>query len=509
MRTTTKAVAFLNYEEDVDDGTILCMAEELQSLQATQNSQTIIALYDDPLQAYQNRQHAYAHNCICVAFSLEVAARLSLLHPHVHCAASLTDLLEAIPALVEQKRVPPAKPEQKTPCAAMNIVFVVNNFMVGGLEQVIIDIAKLAKKNGHRPMICYEGIIDPITQLDVEEANIEHCKLPEGFDARKAFLQSENISIVNAHYATILAREAHELNIPFLQTIHNMYLWLGEQDIAHWQEVDAYTSAYIAVSANAAMVADVKIGLPVDKITIIPNGVDIIPHDFTCAPEQDTELRNEFAIPNDGIIFVQVATMNPVKGHITSIEAMRELLQERDDIYLILLGKHGDVALTEKLQTKIADYGLTKHVFMPGHRKDVHRFLNVARAMVAPSFIEGWSLAISEAMQLGVFVIATDVGGACEQFRGTDNILIPSYYDSVENLSNEAYFSLLLDEDCMKKHAKNLSKAMLNMADRGQRTVNTAKSGTHRTPEEAYSTHLELMGNLVHTINGTDTNSPL
>lgn len=474
---------------------LLCAADEMETYAHGLDGKTIIPVYsDEPKQAYICRKAAYDHADACLTLVPATAERLRLLHPKVLLAESGEEALRQVAA--HGIDWPLAKQEMckmKTAAQPMTILFVTHDFRVGGLEQVVIDIAVLAKTLGHRPIIGYAGVIDDITRIDVENAGIEHERLPEAFEARKNFLRERSVSIVNAHYATILAGECRELDIPYLQTIHNMYLWLDEAGIAQWRELDAMTAGYIAVSANAAMVADLRLGLSPEKMVIVPNGVTMIDRQLDSFPEQETALRSEFGIPPEGIVFVQVASLNSVKAHTITVEAFAKALKTRQDIYLVLLGKESDAACAEMIREKIEHYSLGNHVFMPGYRKDVHRFLNLARAMVAPSFVEGWSLAISEALQSGVHVIATDVGGACEQFRETDNILLPSYFTNVASLSASVFFAVLRDESVITEGALRLVEAILQIASRMARTAQEFKLPTVRLAEEAYASHLEIM----------------
>jgi glycosyltransferase involved in cell wall biosynthesis len=380
----------------------------------------------------------------------------------------------------------------------MIILFVTHNFMVGGLEQVVIDIASLAKNKGHTPVIAYAGQIADSTREDVELAGIEHIRLPESEEERLVWLRERGVSLVNAHYATILARECKGLGIPYLQTIHNMYLWLHEEAIAAWRALDNFTSWYIAVSNKAAQVAVERLGLPVNKMTVVPNGVAMIDQKPTAPPERDEQLRRELGIPVDGVIFVQVATLHPVKAQWVTVNAFAEALKTRQDIYLILLGKDSDAAYAEKTREKIRQHGLERYIFMPGYRKDVARFLHLSRAMLVPSFVEGWSLAISEAIQLGVSVVATDVGDAREQLAGTGGILLPAFTEDFAGLNAKEYVTALTDEALHEQLAPPLTQAILEMAGRPARS--TASPPTDypiRRPKDAYAEHLEIMQHLV------------
>jgi glycosyltransferase involved in cell wall biosynthesis len=374
---------------------------------------------------------------------------------------------------------------------------VTNNFLVGGLEQVVIGIASLAKSKGHTPIIAYAGQIADSTREDAERAGIAHLRLPESDGDRLAWLRQCGASLVNAHYATLLARECSTLGIPYLQTIHNMYIWLDEEGIAAWRAMDTFTSWYIAVSAKAAQVAAQRLGLPAEKLTVIPNAVAMTDRRPDMPPERDELLRRALGIPSEGIVFVQVGSIHPVKAQWVTVDAFAEALRARQNLYLILLGNESDTGYAEKTREKIRQHGVTRHVFMPGYRNDVARFLHLSRAMLAPSFVEGWSLAISEAVQLGVPVIATDVGGAREQLAGTEGTVLPAFTEDFAGLSAKDYVAALFDEVLHKQLAPPLANAIQEMAGRPVRNSASPRAGyAVRRPEDAYAEHLEIMQRL-------------
>lgn len=498
LTITQNAANLLGISSLAGEDILVCSADELGLLSAkTRNHPITIAVYgNQPKQVYTNRKKAYQFADACLTLSEETAKRLRLLHSNVFFAATGKKALKMVTDFYYDKNYPKTECLAKPVVAPMTILFLTHNFGVGGLEQVVIDIGKLAQSNGHKAIIGYSGYIDEITKRLVEKANIEHQQLPEKSEDRKDFLRKNKITLVNAHYATILATESKELGIPYLQTIHNMYLWFDEKDIAEWKALDAMTAGYIAVSANSAMVADLRLGIPPEKITIVPNGIEKLNRDLPFPPEQDKKLRSEFNIPPEGIVFVQVASLNGVKGHAIAIEAFIEALKFRQDIYLILLGKESDPNVVKLVKDKISKNNLTKHIIMPGYREDVYSILNLSRAMLAPSFIEGWSLAISEAVQMGVPVIATDVGGASEQLEGKENIILPAFLENIESISSKNFFIALFDEEFHKKCAPRLTEAILEASSWSRRKKARAQ-GKVRSVESAYKIHLKIMAQLI------------
>jgi glycosyltransferase involved in cell wall biosynthesis len=173
--------------------------------------------------------------------------------------------------------------------------------------------------------------------------------------------------------------------------------------------------------------------LSVERTVVIPNGCCAIPH----ASPIDRNLRSELNLPADAVIFLNVGSLCPVKAQHVLVEAFCRMASENSRTHLILVGTLRDGAYVTRIANRIKIAGLENRIHLLGRRTDVHRFLNAARALVMPSFTEGWSLAISEAVQCGTPVVATDVGGALEQLRGTGGVLLPSPFPIWKNLRIE------------------------------------------------------------------------
>jgi glycosyltransferase involved in cell wall biosynthesis len=74
---------------------------------------------------------------------------------------------------------------------------------------------------------------------------------------------------------------------------------------------------------------------------------------------------------------------------------------------------------------------------MPGYFDDVAPLHKAANAFLLPSLIEGWSIAMNEAMFYGKPMILTETGGAPEAIVDSDiGLLVPNEYGAVTNLDS-------------------------------------------------------------------------
>lgn len=131
------------------------------------------------------------------------------------------------------------------------------------------------------------------------------------------------------------------------------------------------------------------------RTDVIPNGVNT--GKFRPDIEDRKALRAEFGLPEDAVVAIHVARLNPMKDHASFLTAMQSLPKIRG----LLVG-----AGTETLD-------LPGNVAALGLRKDVERLYRCADIVVSSSaFAEGFSNVLAEGMSSGLVPVATDVGDA-------------------------------------------------------------------------------------------------
>ncbi|WP_321796373.1 glycosyltransferase [Caballeronia sp. J97] len=466
----------------------------------------IVALFDDADDAYALRNEVYDKVDLCIGLGPRVHERLALLHPMVARAdGSALDAARRFASAADEGAVLPVPAFAAELRGAPVVLLQVDSFMVGGLERVVFDLLDTLAISGFRPMLGVTGDIAPEAEAELKERRFAYVRLPSEPDALRRLLQEREVALVNAHYSLTLAEVCASLGIPFVQTVHNMYQWLDEPSKQKWRQADEITDCYICVSANVAMFADTNLRLATERMLVIPNGCDSAGMVPLAAPERDAELRAEFGLPQDSAVFVNVASINPVKGQGLLIEAFAIAHAARPNIRLVILGKHADAGYAQRLREKIERHGLQDAVLLPGYRSDVHRFVDVARAIVMPSFTEGWSLAISEAVQRHAPVIATDVGGAREQLVDEASTVIDAYRTDWATLDGPMFYEAIAKEDTLLAVRDQLAAALIAHADRPVRAARQAlqRSFTSMTPAQAYERHAEVFKALLYRKSAT------
>jgi sugar transferase (PEP-CTERM/EpsH1 system associated) len=183
-----------------------------------------------------------------------------------------------------------------------------------------------------------------------------------------------------------------------------------------WSRVDRLLS----VSSRLAEKMSAAIGMPLERITVIRNGVDL----SRFGSVTRAEARREMGIGDDEVVIGHAGRLVPVKDQAALVHAAA-LLRDKGLAFRVLIA--GDGPLRADLARQIAELGLGDHVELLGHRGAVERFFAALDVYVLCSRSEGMPNTILEAMASGVPVVSTKVGGADELVvDGETGTLVPA-----------------------------------------------------------------------------------
>lgn len=223
---------------------------------------------------------------------------------------------------------------------------------------------------------------------------------------------------------------------PFIEVLHNSYAWLKPWQRRRFDERVRRAEAVAAVSPEVAAYAVRHLGVEAEAITVIPNGIDV--ERLAGRPDR-ARARQVLGLPQDAWIWLQVGAIFPPKGQL----AMARLLRRRaDEEYVLLAGSVVDAAYWQD----VARTGGPR-VLHQEFTEDIATVYAAANALVHVSVVEGWSLAIAEALYCRLPVIATGVGAAGRLVGKTGaGVVIPSPVPVLE-LTPEIFDAVCLEHD--------------------------------------------------------------
>jgi teichuronic acid biosynthesis glycosyltransferase TuaC len=165
----------------------------------------------------------------------------------------------------------------------------------------------------------------------------------------------------------------------------------------------------IAVS-RALKEVMIRMEIPAEKISVVPNGVDV--EKFYPIPRP--EARSRLNLP-DKRILLSVGGLVSGKGFDLLVKALRLLVerQRQQDLYLVIAGEG---YFRKDLEKLISDFCLEKYVRLVGDvaHNDLLAYYSAADLFCLASAQEGWPNVIMESLACGTPVVATAVGGIPE-----------------------------------------------------------------------------------------------
>lgn len=195
------------------------------------------------------------------------------------------------------------------------------------------------------------------------------------------------------------------------------------------------------------------VGYPAESLHLIPNGVDC--DRFRPSLSGDALPAGWPFDPEKHYVIGTVGRLEPIKNQRLLVESFIRLvrLPETESLRLAIVG---DGPLRESISEQMQAAGLSDRLWLPGSRSDIPEILRSLDCFVLPSYAEGTSCTLQEAMATGLTVVATDVGGNFDLLEnGVHGYLVPS--DDAEKLAN-AIGDLARQPKVIKK---NVRQAMM------------------------------------------------
>jgi len=213
-------------------------------------------------------------------------------------------------------------------------------------------------------------------------------------------------------------------------------------------------------SAIGALVSRSRGRLARERINQLPTCVDT--NEFR--PGSVAQAREELGIPLDGRIFVNSGRIGRFKGWELLVSAFEEFLCGGEDAFLYFVGDGEDRPL---LETRIRERNLESRIKITGFQKPekVISYLRAADLAVFGSFVEGWSVAMLEALACGKPIVTTEVSGA-------DSMVIPGENGFIVNNREAAKFAQAMRKALQLPEAGASSRkiaARFDLSQLGQR----------------------------------------
>ncbi len=314
--------------------------------------------------------------------------------------------------------------------------------------------------------------------LNVVELPLRRAADLGSIAALRGFLKSTAVDVVNTHsgidtwVGSLAARWA---GTPVLLRTRHLNLPLKR----HWLNFVHYLPDRIITCGEAMRAQLIEMdGFPAKQLVSIPTGIDF---DQFQPKRARGAVRASLGLAEADFVILMVGIIRSVKGHEIALQAFQKVAPKLPRARLVLAGDGPRRANTEQLSR---DLGLGDRVHFLGFRGDVADLMAAADVLLLTSKSEGVPQVVTQALGLGMPVVATRVGGVPELITHEQSgWLVPpedpaATAAALERLAREPELARRLGQ-AGRAHvwARYSLPAMLDQMERLCRTLLTNKSG--------------------------------
>ena len=344
----------------------------------------------------------------------------------------------------------------------MNILYLINYAGKGGSEKYVLSMAEYAISKGDKPFLLYNEHGPLVNQAEDLGVNCEQINMTNPFDIKAAkilsnYCKSHSIEIIHTQFArenyiAILSKKLFGNNTQIIHTCH-----INTENNSTWRFINKMLAGYnykIIAVCNSVKNKLISNNYPAEKITVIFNGVP-----YRDKIEKNTYTAEQLGISGKAFIFISLTRFSEEKGIFFLLESAK-LLKENGNHFALVIP--GDGPLYEDALKYVHTNDLSDCIYMPGYRQDGEKLLLGSDCFINSSSSEALSFAILEAMEAGLPIIATNVGGNPDIINESTNCGLLVEYDNAKALSR-AMANIMGDNFKTTQMAENSRKAIANI----------------------------------------------
>lgn len=337
----------------------------------------------------------------------------------------------------------------------MKIVFDFRKYdgVVGGVEQGVIMITKfLTRIDNTVVVLCKNNRIEKVKKIFSEHQNIKIIPLPvtsHSMSLKNVKLDSsiiqniaktENADIIHFFYNWSFP---FHRKVPSVLTVHDVIPFTFREAMGFFRNVFLYKPGIRMACRLNNMIGTVseyskrdiaeKVGAPLDKIRVIPNGLrEPNPQD----PNLEKELSKRFEISDSFVL--NVGGIHERKNIVRLIQAFSKLIKNhRYNGKLLITGNVSGAPYQEKMKSlcdaAIKKTGMGNKILFTGYisETELDTLFRTAEFLVYPSLYEGFGIPILEAMKVGLPVITSNVTAMPEVAADAALLIDPNSVDAI------------------------------------------------------------------------------
>lgn len=298
----------------------------------------------------------------------------------------------------------------------MNVLYLINFAGKAGTEKYVENLVRILGKEKIHPYFAYN--IEGELSQKMSDASIPSLQVDMGkrsmFSAAKKlanYCRENQIDVIHAQYprenlVALISKKYYDK--PKIVMTNHLTLRLQGLSGKVWHILNRHFTPKnhkIIAVCNEGRGIMIENGVMPERITVIFNGIEP-----SGTPLRSNAIRKELVLSEDCFVMSILARFAPEKGLGFLLDCLAELKHITDKPFCCLIC--GDGELYGEISKKVAELGLENECRLLGYRTDTKEILSASDAYLCSSSCnEAMSFAILEAMNAGLPLIVTDVGG--------------------------------------------------------------------------------------------------
>lgn len=327
----------------------------------------------------------------------------------------------------------------------MKILYVTT---VSGTMDFFPEHIKMLLQEGHSVEIATSCALKPINPLYSELGcivyDIPFSRTPfskynwNAYKMLKQLVETEHYDIVHTHtpnasmIARLACRKVRKQGTKVFYTAHGFHFFKGAP-LKNWliyypveKFCARYTDVLITINKEDYELAQKKIHAK--KVCYVP-GVGIDLERIKSVQADRNEVRKSMGVPEDCVLLLSIGELNVNKNHQVVVKALAKL--DNKNVHYAIAGIGNQ---KENLLNLAKELGVENQFHLLGYRTDALKLYHGADIFVFPSFREGLSVSMMEAMASGLPIICSKIRGNVDLVQNSEPLFSPY---NVEELYNK------------------------------------------------------------------------
>ena len=265
----------------------------------------------------------------------------------------------------------------------------------------------------------YNRFTDRIDQIGAIRHEVGFLRTPfslknlEAYRQLKQLMKDEDITILDTHnpIASMFSRlAAWRCGIDrVVYTVHGFFFYKGAP--VKKQLIYRPLESMMARLTDALIVTNIEDYEAAKQMQVrgeayYVHGVGVDTASVANLKVDVKQKRKELGIPEDAIVLCSVGECIKRKNQESAIRAFATIDDPRLRYVVV-----GDGELYGYLQNLVKELNMENRVFLPGYRTDANEILKASDIYIFPSYQEGLSVALMQAMAAGLPIVASNIRG--------------------------------------------------------------------------------------------------